>query len=562
MPRCYSRGVHRVVRAVGIWLALGTLGCASPNGATEVIVVFDASDDDYASRIATIEYEIYTRAGRRVTTDDDPPFEVDALPLFGLRLSPDDGELGRGFQVVAEAFDGMGNSLGRQHVEGPFEYGELRHVWMMFDPDCADVECPDGYRCRSPLDGPGHECVERCVEPTSTDRDRVTVAATCTDRCLDRVCASEQHIASCEDGVRVIDRTCELGCAGLACNDVVASNTGDVIGPRAGELRDLIVPPGGTIAFRGDGDIRQLDPPSMDSLREPGTDAQRMPWTLDDENDLVILEVNDLIVGERGSLLLGNDGSYVFLVHGEARIDGRIIALRTNESSGFFDGLTEDDATPLDGSGGSGGGPGIGGGAGGSYGTRGGRGGDGNGGGSGGAPADTLATPELVPLLRGSFGGAAGDGTLAGFAGGSVQITARQRITIGPWGSILANAMEAVLSRRGCGGSTGGGVLLEAPEVTLEPLTSEELMSLDARISAQGADGCRSSDGDEAQRSDTERPAEDGVAANVGGGGAGGPGRVRINTFAGENISDYAGRVIPSSLGLFTVGRVQLGTPP
>ena len=148
--------------------------------------------------------------------------------------------------------------------------------------------------------------------------------------------------------------------------------------------------------------------------------------------------------------------------------------------------------------------------------------------GAGGTP---YGTAELVPLLGGSGGGSAQDGSAGsgGHGGGAVQLVAGQAIHVG--GSIGATGSGG--GRQG-GGGAGGGVLLEAPQIEISGF-----------IGANGGGGGTSSGDGQPGRADAVGAAGgsvgggDGSDANgiggdakraTGAAGGGGGGRIRINT--------------------------------
>lgn len=202
------------------------------------------------------------------------------------------------------------------------------------------------------------------------------------------------------------------------------------------------------------------------------------------------------------------------------------------------------------------------GGGGGGFGTAGGT------GGTGGIPVIAGGTagmiagnPELVPLRGGCPGGVSsynsGGSHAPGAGGGAIQIVSGTRISVGDNAAILANGSGArgpasvfcvvdTPCGNGYGGGAGGGVLLEAPVVTL---------AATAGIFANGGGGkCGvSGSGQAGQRSTTPATGQTcsgdtGSAGNgaagatgatnggnglnddpVGGGGGGGMGRIRVN---------------------------------
>jgi hypothetical protein len=210
------------------------------------------------------------------------------------------------------------------------------------------------------------------------------------------------------------------------------------------------------------------------------------------------------------------------------------------------------------------------GGAGGGFGTTGGRGGpasvtdDG-----GGVPASMLATTcmqtNLVPLRGGGAGGAGAQGNNGGGGGGALQLTSFGSVTIAA-GTLYAGGAGGDGSGGtdgGGGGGAGGGLLLEAPAVTITG------GSITATGGAGGAGGGNTLVSQYGQRSGIaamplgnggsgatgggagESPAEDGDGDVDGtGGGGGGAGVIHLRSIAPAVIS--GGPVIRPAAGTST----------
>lgn len=180
-------------------------------------------------------------------------------------------------------------------------------------------------------------------------------------------------------------------------------------------------------------------------------------------------------------------------------------------------------------------------------------------GGKGGSATGSLGgvaygSPELVPLLGGSSGGAAG--TDAGAGGGAVQVVAGGVLTIAATGVIHVGGGNGMWGSSGAG--SGGAILLEAPDISV-------LGTLAANGggggegTANGDDGFRGSPDDVAApggHTGTETTDDDGgngsAAAAIdgspggktNGGGGGGAGRIRLNSTTGEAV--VTGTVSPA----------------
>lgn len=223
---------------------------------------------------------------------------------------------------------------------------------------------------------------------------------------------------------------------------------------------------------------------------------------------------------------------------------------------------------------------------GGGFGTPGGSGGAG---GSppidGGAGGGTAGAPALVPLRGGCRGGRDLTSTsefTAGGGGGAIQITSRSEIVLGDGGVIAANGagggkfqgLESICEvGRPCGhadgGGAGGGILLEATSVVVNPRAglfangggggcgdgrgqAGELSTAPAR--GAGCTGDVNSGGIGAAASAAAGGGGAGtIATPVGGGGGGGAGRIRVNVVAASSFA-------PSGIvsGVFTTGLVEI----
>lgn len=205
------------------------------------------------------------------------------------------------------------------------------------------------------------------------------------------------------------------------------------------------------------------------------------------------------------------------------------------------------------GGGGSGGG-GDGGGGGAGFGSAGGP------GGAGGAGGETCGNEPIEPLLGGSGGGHGGcspaprcrDDGHGGGGGGAAMLVAGQRVILRPSGGINlggAGGEGGARGRGGGGGGSGGALLIEAPEVQIDPaaiiaagggggggVTDADVtfargergrLALEAALGGQGlVDG-----GNGGTVGGADQDGLTGASnASGGGGGGGGLGRVRVNS--------------------------------
>jgi hypothetical protein len=228
-------------------------------------------------------------------------------------------------------------------------------------------------------------------------------------------------------------------------------------------------------------------------------------------------------------------------------------------------------------------------GGGGAFGRDGGEGGDGT------APSQTTrpggsrgvahGPAALSPLWGGSGGGGGGAFNWAGpggGGGGAVQLGAGGRIVIGPQGGIRTGGAGGAISSvnnwgAGSGGGAGGAILLEAPTVTLQgTLAANGGGGAGGRTDyaawnlycpegtptpgEDGAFAAQTAAGGLACSGGANRPAGaggrggalagatqaglDGSNGRAGGGGGGGVGRIRVNTFQGDQF-ERAGTTSP-----------------
>lgn len=531
-----------------IWASLGTvqLGCQSTAESTAVIVVFDASAE-LQSQATGLSVTIRDGAGDMVgTTEFDLSDPENSLPLFGLRLIPREGDASRWFHVEATLRD-ADDVLGEQLIRGRYVSDEVREVWVVFDGDCTGVSCPAGYRCQQ------GRCVEECVDPTPADGVTRSRPFACDVPCDVSSCSGDL-IATCEDGALVVERECVLGCAdATACNEVLASNVDRIVGAPPAELGDLEVT-GDVYAFFGSGGSINGNPSG--TYREAGTLDAGIRWeriTVGSETYDVI-QLRNLTIGRGAVLALDGAYPHIFLVHGEAVIDGRLQA-----SGRAGAGRANDNRGPGGGTDGTAGATTFGGGAGGSFGVMGGAGGDGDADAPGGMPGPTYGDVTLIPLLAGSAGGAGATGNPGGDGAGGVQVSARTRIVVGPTGEIDAQGRRGETSRGsgGGGGGSGGAVLLEAPIVLLE-------QGQNPRIMAGGGDGGLGRDNgqevDRGRATPGDAPGGRGGDGEEASGAAGGGGRIRINNAFGDGQESYEPDVRPRG-SAFTVGMVRRAQP-
>ena len=268
--------------------------------------------------------------------------------------------------------------------------------------------------------------------------------------------------------------------------------------------------------------------------------------TQDDDSPICVLEGRTVTVPMEAVVFLRGTAPFAIAASGEVSIAGLLYGAGFSGAPGPGGGAGGTDTIPAggaqpgqrgtsvtseDGGGGGGGGCGAGG--------SGGRGGTTFGGAGGMAVASTLE-----PLGGGSGGGAGGGVSgrfgVGGPAGGGIQITSLERITI--TGSVLVGGGAGQLSPEGSmgggaqsgaggGGGSGGNVLLEAPVVVVSPMTG--------RVLASGGGGAAGGGvGTETTATDgvlAEGPAAGGMASTSGGNGGASGGGATSDATAGSD---------------------------
>ncbi|MBX3228062.1 MAG: hypothetical protein KIT84_27445 [Labilithrix sp.] len=174
---------------------------------------------------------------------------------------------------------------------------------------------------------------------------------------------------------------------------------------------------------------------------------------------------------------------------------------------------------------------------------------------TGGTPAAggaAYGTPENVPLVGGSTGGA---GTLpnSGSGGGAVQLVAGTTFTLGANGIVAAGGgggafVGAAGTQHGSGGGSGGAILIEAPTVTLAgSLLAEggaggaKDFGQNAQLSSTAAESAALANGSLGGSGSGGGQIDGGDATALAGdnapGGGGGAGRIRINSTSGASTT-------------------------
>ena len=273
--------------------------------------------------------------------------------------------------------------------------------------------------------------------------------------------------------------------------------------------------------------------------------------------ELRVLVVRNLVVAGTTTLAVRGERPLLLIVHGDATLEGTIVAGSGRDSSICAVAGTGGPSGGSDGGGGGGGGGGFGGagGAGGSGDTN-----DGDAGGASGAGAAIRGNPEIVPLRGGCPGGPggrlgnSGTGGLPGRGGGALQISALGNVQLsgrieapGEGGSGGTGSTPGNGGRGGGGAGSGGAIVIEGAEVSVSGRVCAnggaggegqsgttnggdgEAGQCDD-IAAQSPDASTGGDGGDGGHGGTPAgaPGATGADGGGGGGGGGGVGRIRL----------------------------------
>lgn len=351
------------------------------------------------------------------------------------------------------------------------------------------------------------------------------------------VCA-DGKVQSCDAAGNVVSsQTCSLGCFENQprCRDIDPSNGLASYLDMVSSPRDLDLSPGGTIEVEQGG-------VSIPGMAVP-VDTFLIPATANAPAVRVIV-ANKVTLGGNIDVVpdfRGTGPALAIVAAGEIRFTGNVYlgAVGTMDAPGCTGGTGAQQRSPgtpvkqlASGSGGGG------------NATAGARGGGIDTQLAGGAGGSITGTKALVPLRGGcAAGNVNGEGGAAlseAYGGGAIQLSSRIRIVVD--GVINASGApgSTVPTLNGgwviFGGGAGGGILLEAPVVSLGP---------NAKLLTTGGPGggvCASSStycgagGAGATVNTAAQPGGDslyqttGAATSYGGGGGGGLGRIRVNT--------------------------------
>lgn len=491
------------------------------------------------------EQEDVVLDGRDITADADP---------VRAPLTPASSEVTE-FVVTVELLrdeDGDGNlenasSLGVQQANGDYVEGEFREVWLAFDSDCSDAQCPAEFRCQQ------NRCVEYCVEAREPGETTGSAPIACGEPCTTLGCTDQQDL-SCEDGYVIFEEACDFECneAGDACLHLVPSNVEDLDLPST--LPAVVV--SSIATFNTDfGTVSGLPIVVPHAV---STEANGLGCNGEPEEYLAFF-VESLHIEEGGVLAANGRRPLIIVATGDITIDGAITVWSLDRflvGPGGCGGIGTQGGGLGAGQQGQNAGTSWSGGAGGSFGGMGGAGGDGNMGNSGGVPSVPVGDPTLVPLVGGSSGGAGGGAVpvpRGGAGGGAIQLSTTGTIRLGANGVVLAGGAggeAGSASASAGGGGSGGAILLEG-----RALVCDDVPELPVITAIGGGGGGASSNGvagvvpepiggpgppNGGNGSDATGDASAGQDGEFAAGGGGGAGRVRVNT-----LGNHEGDVIP-----------------
>lgn len=365
-------------------------------------------------------------------------------------------------------------------------------------PDREGDACQDGLFCTMAETCDNGLCthgIERTCPPSLTPC-RETFCNESLGGCDERVsdngapCNEPSRCAvggTCQDGTCLGGAdACPLGCNTSAqpvrCNHLEVSNLGQVPLCQVG-LPNFQVAPGVTVTF--DTQAGQIGGQNV-------TNFVAVPQSDPDAPEMGVFAFNSFSLPATSVIRAQGSRALVILSCGPVDIQGEIRATGSGRTPGpgGFPGAAAASGSVNAGQGYESGAGGAGrrenrdpyrqsGGGGGGFGASGGKGGDGVDGNdhlAGGSAGQPNGTPELVPLLGGSGGGGGGSFATSapgGGGGGAVQVSSESTITIGPQGGIWVGGGGGGLSSAnnygaGGGGGAGGGILLEAALVDVQ----------------------------------------------------------------------------------------------
>ena len=198
--------------------------------------VFFCADEALGSEGTTLTVEIYGGdelvLEEQVSLPAEHPF-LHETPA-GVTLSPEGGDTGRRWRVVATLMNADGDVIGQQQAIGGYADG-IRRINLCFTRDCESVSCAAGLVCDE------GQCQEPCVALGPADSDARAARVEC--RCEDLVDGS-----LCQDGAgRCWQGNCCTGC--FDSEHCVEGNRPDACGRGGAECSACC--PGGTCSDSG-----------------------------------------------------------------------------------------------------------------------------------------------------------------------------------------------------------------------------------------------------------------------------------------------------------------------
>jgi hypothetical protein len=250
------------VWALALAAALGA-SCGGPDPRTQVMVLIDA---DPTVKLETERLRISVRGGRseaaggldlreqREFQRDAPGAEALVWPTL-VAVVPLDGDVGRIFELEAEAIDGTRRSLVLARARTGFVAGRTLALRLRLEDACRGVFCRAGTTCRQA------RCVDALVpvtslppyDPGAPEEDGGVGPPTCEtsaecddgvacngeERCLDGACAPGTPLL-CDDGVACTRDVCRgSGCVAEPDDTACTAGPGGRCDPSGGCQYDV-----------------------------------------------------------------------------------------------------------------------------------------------------------------------------------------------------------------------------------------------------------------------------------------------------------------------------------
>jgi hypothetical protein len=453
-----------------------------------------------------------------------------------------------------EAVFGRMSTWASGQPEAGKECGVLTSHAELGSARCADAKpficqrspdgCPDDPAKRDPgqcgcgvADEDGDkDGFASCNDACDADADKPLLAACGCDSRLD---GDGDGVADCNDGCPEDGQKTAAGVCGCGTADTDTDRDG------AADCKDGCPRDGSTVAACFPFTPANFDPTALDFATAPssrldcgmttvdtsssparitnwcGTAPTPLVRKLNNGPEVVVIPMRGLNVVSNNSLRLIGSRPVVFAVRGDVTIAGVIDASASGATPGA--GGSWSCASSQGGAGQGRSGAEAGGGGGGGFSTSGGRGGDDSGDASPGAAGAVRGNANLVPLIGGCSGGAAGGcSNAAGAGGGAVQISASGKLVV--TGVIVANGGvggdDCGNDTGGAGGGSGGAILLESSATMRSGML--------AANGGNGGAGDHGSPGSGSGAPDASGRIGGDGSSSGGGGGGGGYGRIVV----------------------------------